>query len=357
MAKNGVFKKITALAMAIALVVCFAVSASAEVNVATTTKYVTVNNVQEIEVNVTVTATNNEFKNGDNVTYYATDDDGAVHIDQAEVSDGKAEFNFNVADGKLGSDVVIGYTGASAAEDSTIKGYTVTLDGVSKVTTTEDKTVQFDYEEKAGKQYKEVTTSTPGAVIQSCKLEGSTITVIFSSISSDVALTLVEETVVVESSAKAEHIDSGAVLTTGKNDQYFEEGEGEEDTKGNVLGGTLKDDTSVEAGARKITVMGKVSGLGTDAVYGVIITTGDIAEGSVSMSAEEFNTKYGECKYDGKYKASKGLFAVQVIDNSTENGFIVAGLSYNTAVYAQDADGNYTVTKGKAVTVPSADVN
>lgn len=346
MAKNGVFKKITSLAMAIALVVCFAVSASADdFGVITTTRYVD----DDIRVNVRVTG----VPDGANVTYYATKSGADVHIDQVKADGTTAVFEFNV-DGveQLQSNVKIGYTGASDAEETVIDGYTVTLDNAQpQVIPTEATQVSFTYTATGSNKEFEKVTADSGVTGLGYSLDGSKINVTFTDISGDVNFTLVEKDKVATSEAKAEFISSGAVVSNGENDQILTGGH--EDEKGNVIDGTLADgDEDVQAaeGARKLTVMGNV---GEATVYGVIVS--DTAITSEALSASAFAEAYSEKTYAGLTKSSNGLFAVQIIDTSTANPFIAAEGTYYTAVYARDSAGNYKVTAGAApVVVPAA---
>ncbi len=345
MAKNGVFKKITSLAMAIALVVCFAVSASADgFGVLTTTRYVG----DDIEVSVVVTG----VPEGANVTYYATKDDTDVHIDQVKASGTTAEFRFNVdSAGQLQSNVKIGYTGASKAKETVIDGYTVTYpDGSTEVIPTEETSVSFTWSPSANMAFGGITT-TGGVTDAVGAYEDGTVLVTFTDVTGNFTIAVNEKPAVVTSEAKAEFISSGAVVSNGENDKILTGGH--EDDKGNFIDGTLEDgDENVQAaaGARKLTVMGNV---GTATVYGVIVS--DTAITSGALSEEAFNAAYSEKTYAGLTKSEAGLFAVQIIDTSAENPFIAAEGTYYTAVYAQDGAGNYKVTAGTApVVVPTA---
>ncbi len=352
MAKNKVFKKITALAMAIALVVCFAVSASAEVNVSTTTKYVG----DDIEVNVTVTATEGEIAEGTNVTYYATNGDGNVHIDQVKATGSSATFNFNV-DGvaQLNSDVKIGYTGASAAKDEKITGYTVTYpDGSSEVLPTEDATsVQFAYTPSAQGKAFDTVTLTGDATLGTAEESYGTVTVTFASITGDVTIAVVEKTSVVETAAVPEVLAVGAVYV--KENKNYEAGikiDGYYDDNGNKVVDSAYNADAV--GNRKVTVIGKA----TDAEeFGVIIS--ETAIEAKQYTADEFKAAFVDTNksFSAITKNDKGKFAVQIIDTNNEAGadLIKADTNYYTAVYVKDeATGVYEVAIGSTVRASSA---
>ncbi len=354
MAKNGVFKKITALAMAIALVVCFAVSASAtvNVNVATTTEY----KGNDIEVVATVTGISKDT----NVTYYATrqveGNTVDVHIDQQKAGDNGAVFRFNVdSAAELNSAVVIGYTGASEAETGeTIPGYTVTYpDGSTEVIPTKTTSLSFEWSPDTDMDYNSVSTT--GAVTDVvANYNGTNVNITFNA-TGDFAITVNQKPAVVDSAAGAYAIDAAALISKGTADKVVTGGR--EDEKGNVVNGEAEDDATVNAeiGARKITVIGRV----TDATeYGIIVSKETIVGGDVSAAAFEAN--YRANAYAGATKANNtGLFAVQLIDTSDASAeqtdenrvFIEANATYHTAVYAKDSNGAFTITVGKDVVV------
>lgn len=350
-------KKIMALVMAIALVVCFAVSASAEVNVFTTTEYVTVENEQQIKVNVTVTATEEEFADGDNVTYYATASDGEVHIDQVEVADGKAEFKFNVADGKLGSAVKVGYTGASGATDANITGYTVTLDNAqSQVIPTGATKVSFNYTATADMEFEKVTADGNVEGL-GCSLDGTTINVTFTKISGNVNFTLHEKPETVQTTVNPQFLAHGAVLVKKntdysagiKQDAYY--GDNGED----IVDPNYNAD---EEGNRKLTVIGQVAQESTD--FGIIISTSEIAD--KQYTEVEFNAlnTASTKTFAALNKNDEGKFAVQIIDTNNEAtaDLIKADTPYYTAVYAKDASGVYEVhTSGTSTVMAAAATN
>ncbi len=341
MAKNGVFKKITALAMAIALVVCFAVSASA-VTVSTTTKYVgEVDSVKYIDVTVNVT----EAGANNNVTYYAQNDTTGVHIDQEKADgNGAAEFNYRTEYANLGTTTAkIGVTGASSAETEggAVDGYRVTLDHKNQYVYVADQNqlqVTFDYEASTNMKFKKVTTT--DAVITSQNEALGIITVTFEAITNDIALTLVEESTTVDTRV-AEVLEIGAVISTGKED-------GATDNTGDV---TKDEDIKASAGDIKLTVVGMATG---DTEYGILVSedaiTGydaDIAyEGAIILTED-----------DDKLGYEAGLFAVQIINTEVgagEEAMLVAGRTYNIAVYVGNETNGYKISAVSQKTIPTA---
>lgn len=324
MAKNGVFKKITALAMAIALVVCFAVSASA-VSVATTTQYVDGN---DIRVNVTVTGVSENA----NVTYYAKKGDADVHIDQTKASGTTATFQFDTAATNLDSTVKVGYTGASEAENADITGYTVTHPNGSVVIPTEALTVTISYTPTPGKVFDEVTVTDGTATIASAVPgEGNTVTVTFGAkLAGDVTLAVTEKVVKDAPTATAEVIDAAAIVSTGKVDGVIVDDKT-----------VVDEDVVAEKGNRKLTVIGKV---GAAQAYGIVVSEGvAITSGAVTAAEFEAMTSYAGATKDD----ATGVFAIQLIDTSAEDSgeaFVKKGVDYYTAVYALDANGDYIIT-------------
>ncbi len=337
-------KKIIALVAAIALVVCFAVSASATVNVLTTTSYVTGTN--DIKVNVTVTG----IDEGTNVTYYAKNGAADVHIDQAKATATGASFEFNTAATNLESTVKVGYTGASAAEDAVIEGYEVTYPTGSKVIPTAATTVTFPYTLGEGKVFNTVTVTAGTATVASADYAEGNVTVIFTSISSDVTLAVATTDAPIETpTATAQAIEAAAVVVKA-NDKYDEgikiDGVKESLDKDaadvedeEVIAGANAD----KVGDRKLTVIGKVSAA---EAYGIVISETEITTGVINAAAfAELNS------YAGATKNDEGVFAIQLIDTSVEatDAFVKAGTTYYTAVYALDANGAYVITAGAAV--------
>lgn len=337
MAKFGVLKKITALATAIALVVCFAVSASA-ISVVTTTTYDR-EVAGEVEVTVTVTGTAAELPVGANVTYYATKGGADVHIDQTQVlTAGTATFAFNTVESNLKSNALVGYTGATEAnDDSTITGYTVTYPGNSQVVPTGVETITFNYDLPAGKVFKNVAVTSGTATVTGSYADG-TVTVNFSAISSDVTLAVNVEGDTGAVTAAAEFVDAGA-LTVGEGfvkEAVYVDGELDED---------FAAANADAAGDRKLTVIGKAT---SAANYGIIVDDEAIVAGT--YTAAQFAALAGD-KYAaaGKDDAT-GMFAVQLIDTSSEGeAWVAAATTYQTAVYVEDANGCFVVVAGDEV--------
>lgn len=324
-------KKVMALVMAIALVVCFAVSASA-IGVITTTTYY--NGEADVAVNVTVTGINA----GDNVTYYATKGGADVFVDQAKATASGAEFSFYTAATNLESAVKVGYTGSDVAENAVIEGYTVTYPAGAKVIPTEATTVTFPYTLAEGKVIAaEAVTVTAGtAVVASASYAAGNVTVIFTSIASDVTLAVnVEDAQPETPTATAEEIESAAIVSTGKLD-------------GNIVNNESEFNPEINAaeGERKLTVIGKVTAA---AEYGILVSESAIEDAVVTTA--KFQADYAAKAYAGATKdEATGVFAVQLIDTSIDGALIKAGKAYHTAVYVKDANGTYVIAAGSAVT-------
>ena len=351
-------KKIMALVTAIALVVCFAVSASAVVNVATTTQYVS--GSTDIKVNVTVTGTEGEIAEGTNVTYYATKAGADVHIDQAKATASGAAFEFNTAATNLESTVKVGYTGASAAEDADITGYTVTYPNGSKVVPTAATTVTITYTPTSGKVFSAVTSDDIAIASATPTANAGEVSVTFgAALTGDVTLTVVEDWAPAGTvTATAGHVESAAVVVALAEDSETYNGgvkldgvvEGEGDNE--VTKPMDHEDTIAanadKVGDRKLTVIGQVSQTNT---YGIIVSTTAIE--TTNVGEAEFNATYKANAYAGATKNDAGIFAIQLIDTSVEaaDAFVKAGETYYTAVYAQDATGAYVITAGATVVV------
>ena len=333
MAKNGVLKKIAALATAIILVVCFAVSASA-VNVATTTAYT--NGTEDVTVNVTVTG----IDEGTNVTYYAKKDAVDVHIDQAKATASGASFEFVTAATNLDSSVKVGYTGASEAEDADITGYTVTYPAGSKVYPTETTTVTFPYALGEGKLFNTVNVTAGTATVANATYADGTVTVTFAAkLAGDVTLAVATTDAPVEvPTATATFIDAAAVVATDKIDgTVAEDGE----TRNPNDSQETIDANADQAGDRKLTVIGKVN---AEAAYGIIVSETAIESGVINAAAFGAYTSYA-----GATKNELGEFAIQLIDTSaadSEDAFVKKGVNYYVAIYALDANGSYVITAG-----------
>lgn len=336
MAKFKTFKKIAALATAIALVVCFAVSASA-INVETTTTYASVSDKANINVTVTVT----DVAGADYVTYYATKASTPVFVDQAEVDGaGKAEFKFQTALDNFDSEVKIGYTNAPAAEDADITTNTIKLSGNDAVlanlpTAETDATVTVDFacaeNETVDAECIAVTSGTATVTAAACNAEKTKVEVSFRDIASDVVFTITPKTTtVVTPTIVPEILDAAALTLTAENLGETEENQGSE-------------------GARKATVIGNA---GNAEDYGVVVTKSaiDVLEFD---SLDALNAKYADCVYDALGKSDAGLFAVQLIDNGTndETAVLKTGDSYNVAVYVKAEDNKYYLQVGAEITV------
>ncbi len=335
MAKNGVLKKIAALATAIALVVCFAVSASA-VNVATTTAYT--NGTEDVTVNVTVTG----IDEGTNVTYYAKKDAVDVHIDQAKATASGASFEFVTAATNLDSSVKVGYTGASEAEDADITGYTVNYPAGSKVYPTETTTVTFPYALGEGKLFNTVDVTAGTATVANATYADGTVTVTFAAkLAGDVTLAVATTDAPVEvPTATATFIDAAAVVATDKIDGTVS-GEGKDAVTNPDDSQETIDANADQAGDRKLTVIGKVN---AEAAYGIIVSETAIESGVINAAAFGAYTSYA-----GATKNELGEFAIQLIDTSaadSEDAFVKKGVNYYVAIYALDANGSYVITAG-----------
>jgi len=332
-------KKVIALVAAIALVVCFAVSASA-VNVATTTTYV---GTEDVKVNVTVTG----IDEGANVTYYATKAGANVHIDQEKATAEGATFEFNTKESNLDSAVKVGYTGAAAAENAVIEGYTVTYPAGSKIIPTEAKSISFPWSPSADKVFDAVSVTAGTATVASATYAEGNVTVVFETIESNVTLAVSEVDAPIGTvTATATIVEAGAVLVAASEDPYYQggikidgvkEGLGEFDpdvTDESIIAGANAD----KVGDRKLTVIGQVA---SASEYGVIVSESEIA--SETIKAKYFEDKYGANAYAGATKSDEGIFAIQLIDVSaadSADAFVKAGVNYFTAVYALDAGAN-----------------
>lgn len=343
MAKNGVFKKITALVMAIALVVCFAVSASA-VTVTTTTKYVDDDYI-DVEVNV---AGANE---GDNVTYYAKNGSTDVHINQDKADEnGAVTFNYRTEVGNLGTTTAkVGVTGASSAEEEggEVDGYTVTLDHQNQtvIATDEGQTkVTFNYSASDGMQFDEVTTV--DATITSQSESAGKINVTFAAINGNIALTLHEKEAV-GVNATAEVLEIGAKISTGKVDGVIGD---VTDADGNVIENA---DIQASKGDVKLTVIGKATGA---TKYGILVSKSAITTYDANIAYEGITMLEED---DDKLGYEQGLFAVQIIDTSKTGAMIEAGATYNVKVYAYDeAADKYVLSEANTtIEIPAAEEN
>ena len=350
MAKIKVLKKIAALVTAIALIVCFAVSASA-VEVLTSTTYA---DNGEVRVAVTVTDVDPDA----NVTYYATRTiEGVVtpvHIDQTKAIGTTATFEFNTDEANLLSEVKVGSTGTAAT--GSIEGYTVICGGQTRdvVNADDSYTLQFTYDRTEGKKFKDVSVQSGNALTNlSSSEDNGTITVTFTGITSDVTLQVNEED---DSSgavtAEASLIGSAGIVVKANTDYsqgikmetiYDDNNNVDTDSDNNANANADK------VGDRKLTVIGKVS-VSEGKRYGVIVTTGNITTGTIS--ADDF-AALSDKTYAGATKGSDGVFAVQLIDTSSNTegtAFIEVG-DYNTAIYAEDDNGSFVISEVSVATV------
>lgn len=320
MVKTGVFKKIAALTAAVAMVGAFAASASA-VNVTTTTQYVEGN-----EAKVNVIANVSDLGGAVEVTYYATNGDEVVYVDQATAkTDGTATFDYVTAATNLDSGVKVGYTNATAAEDASIPGYVISGEGIAavKVPTEEiNGTHALAYTLADGKVFKGVTAE--GATVVSAEYANGTLTVVLADAAGDVALTVVAEDAIVYPDATGSFVAGAAIISDGAADY-----EGAEDV-------------NAEKGNRKLTVIAQVADA---AEYGIIVSADAIEAGEVEALPAG--------AYVAKGTNDAGFFAVQVIDNGedAEGALIQSGKAYNTAIFFKNANtGKYTIVAGNAVT-------
>ena len=333
MVKTGVFKKIAALTAAVAMVGAFAASASA-VKVETTTQYLADSN----NAKVNVVANVSDLGGAVEVTYYATKtvdvtaEDGTVtqqtdvvYVDQTTAkTDGTATFDYVTDATDLKSDVKVGYTNASKAEDATVPGYTISVDGITAVTvpTKEINGAHvLAYTLADGKVFKEVTAE--GATVVEAGYAEGKLTVVLADATGDVALTVVADNAIVQPDAKGTFVDSAAIISDGKADYKGEE------------------DVNAEAGDRKVTVIAQVS---ESADYGIIVSADAIKAGVVDTLPAG--------AYAARSKNDAGYFAVQVIDNGedVDGALFQSGKAYNTAIYYKNANtGKYTIVVGNAV--------
>lgn len=308
------FKRIAALAMAIALVVCFAVSASAAVTVTTTTQYA------GTQDNVNVTVNVEGATGADYITYYATNGSTPVYIDQSAATSGAATFKFQTAATNLNSAVKVGYTGAQSAEDADVTANTVKYGDATLATLpTEQPTANVtisEYPLTAGNEVKAVTAT--NATVDTFAYANGDISVTLSAIKGDVVLTVEEEAAEADTSV-ATMLDAA---------------------------GLTVDST------RKFTVLGAATG---SEEFGVIITKDTIETKTYSEAdfAEAFTAN--EEKFEAITSGQNGVFAVQIIDEATDDAemLIKAGETYNVAVYAKTSNGTgyKVVVKAEAVTV------
>lgn len=331
MVKNGMFKKVAALTATVTMVGSFAVAVGAEETtgtatatapqVTTTTTYTAGSN----NAKVTVTANVANVENGAQVTYYATKGSDIVYVDQTEAgTNGAAAFEYVTAATNLMSNVKVGYTGATAAVDDKVNGYTITLGSTVQTVPTEKNggTYTFPYTMPEGKQLKDVTakageSDTVVEVVTSSEYNNGSLTVVLNGLYCDITLTVeTEEKIVLNPSG--EYVKGAAVISNGKTDEY-----------------TSQEPTNVDVvssvGDRKLTVIGKVV---DSKDYGILISETAITLGDF----DDLNSyALGTNRFASKGKDDNGYFAIQLIDTTTvddTNSHIVkADTDYYTAVY------------------------
>ena len=308
MAKIGIFKKVAALATAIAIVVCFAVSAGA-VTVTTTTSYVD-GAPGDILVDVTISG---EDIQGKSVSYYAYDKNNSpVYIDQFEDGEASVTFDYVTNSANLNSDVRVGYTGASEAEEAYVDGDKVTLNGDAASaqyipTAATNATVVF-----ATTATEVVSYEATGATISSASITGDYLTVILTDINAEKGN--IDLTIATETEATVELIDAAFVICAGANDT-----------------GKLEAVTSIND--RKLTAIGKAKG--TDD-FGIIVSATASYTGDNKFQAIANNGTM-----DGI--TANGYYAVQLIDDVSDDIEFLTADAYYVGAYADTAVDMYEV--------------
>ncbi len=322
MVKSKAFRKLVALTAAIALVCAFAVSAGAVSVTSVTTTYT---NDLKVEVTANVTAAA-----GAEVTYYAANGTGAFFLDQttADATTGAAQFKYVTDAANLKSTAILNETAGTKIDD-TIPGYEVSFNDavVQKIPTDNTgATVVINYSVPSGYEITGVTATNDIEVLSYVPGEGI-ITVVLGTVNADTTLDVTkEETVVIP---KVGQYIAGAALKDG----------------------SLKNDTEDEgimasAGDRKLTVIGKVSGVEE---YGIIIAEEAIT--ATEMDAATFATY---TSFEALQANEDGYFAIQLIDTSDEAAaapgevLISANGTYYAAVYYKDGE-SYKIFAGSAI--------
>lgn len=332
--KTGVFKKIVALAAVVAMVCSFAVCASA-VEVTTITKYVN-GNSEKVSVKATVSGIGATSEKPIEVTYYAENDNATetgkvVYVDQATATSDSVDFEFVTKATYLKSGVKVGYTNGTAKTDE-IKGYTLTCEDETVTIPTEGGTIVVPYEPEDGKTVATtgaVTVTSDNATLDSYLYYSGYLTLVLSGIKGDVVVD-VADTDPSESNPAGAYVTGGLVIANGENDV-------------DVDGNELDDDAQASEDDRKLTVVGKVTGLAQGAEYGIIVSESEIDEGGQETLPEG--------AYSALEKNASGIFAVQLIDEGKgDEAYIKAGTPYYTAIY-YEADGKYHVVCGEILNV------
>ncbi len=338
------FRKLAALTAAVALVASFAVCASADVTVNMTTSYI---DGSKIAVKAVVSDGEGTELDGAQVTYYATNagataTGGVVYMDQKAAENGAATFEFKTDAAYITSAVKVGYTGASAAVTDSIPDYTqfalTVTDGAEN-----SATIPLRAGDLLTGTYTVAYTPTEGKYVSALTVAGGTATIIAKTESSlTFALTMDgnvtgDVTITATESFNATGSEFGVVSGAGG----IVAGEDSNDTVTDE--GGLPDDYKAEAGNRKLTVIGKVTGLAADADYGVIVAE-SIDDSATALPSERFYKALG--------KNADGYFAVQLIDYADDASatFIKTGVTYQTAVYYKAGDA-YTIVMGDPVTI------
>lgn len=324
------FKKVVALTAAIALVVCFAVSASAAgVAINTTTTYA--NGGADVDVDVTVTG----LGQADYATYYASNSNGTVYIDQVAVnkSSGEATFNFRTEAENLKSAVNVGFTDNSgAAKTDVIKGKTISVVGndYTKTIPTAETTLtdSFEYELAANKEIDATCVTATVGTVSAASYESSTgmITISLSGITADTELTITPKDAEVPMDVTLALVTKGAVNITPENAGV---------------------DTD---GKRKLTVVGRATG--TNVVeWGAIVSENAITASDKGIDETAFNA-YKDDAWKAQVKGSAGIFAVQLVDTETGTAtFVKPNTTYNVAVYVKATNGKYFITASETVAI------
>lgn len=341
------FRKLAALTAAVALVGSFAVCASAAVTVNTTTVY----DGEDIVVNTVVSADAGEL-NGAQVTYYATNENatatgGIVYMDQKPATNGSATFEFKTDAAYIGSGFKVSYTGATEAIDDYTIPVATEFCNITVTGPNGSASAKFEKGTDPDGTYTVAYTPTAGKGVSALQVTGGTVTIVTANDTSltftlsDFEVTTTDIAITATESYKATGNEIGSVINAGS----IIAGE---DSNAEIVDG---DDAAYEefkasAGDRKLTVIGKVTGLATDEIYGVIVAE--------SITAGDVETLPTERVYAAKGKNDDGYFAVQLIDTNddVENAdFIKPGVTYQTAVYYK-AGNVYKIVKGNDVTIP-----
>ncbi len=335
MVKFGALKKIAALTAAIAMVLSFAVCAGA-VNVDTTTQY-----VEGDETKVNVIADVSGLGDALYVTYYATNDEGVVYVDQENVVDGEATFDYVTAAENLNSNVKVGYAAGTAAKDATIDGYAVTVEGGTAtpavIPTEFEGTVVLAYTVASGYEVTGVTAT--GADATLVTNDATSVTVALANVTGDVAIAVTTQALE-NVGANALYVDGAAIVSTGADTDAIYDADGEE-----ILG-SAKDEFKAAEGDRKLTVLAKVE---NSNAFGVIISADEITTGAVDALPTAG-------VYAAKGAGSEGYFAIQLIDTGADEAgaLVQSGVDYNVYVYYATSHG-YMIINGGVVNTTVAE--